>query len=83
MKRYAEFRAMTETGAIVSQKVCFEFRLGGKGKRRGFIHFGCASCERDGKTFTLDTMVVVPTADLAGQQCVVCRGPMLEPGEEQ
>ena len=50
--------------------VCFEYRVGGRGKRRGFAHAACVAQY-------WDTQVVVPHEDLVDINCVLCEQPML------
>ena len=55
---------------------CFEYRAGGRGKRRGFAHDACVPTREDGSR-QWDTKVVVPRADLDGERCVLCFGLMV------
>ena len=56
-----------------------EFRIGGRGKCRGFIHEGCNSWKKKGETFSLP-IVFAPVEDLAGEKCVICQKPILSGG---
>ena len=53
-----------------------EFRIGGRGKRRGFIHEGCNSWIKNGKSFSLP-LVFAPADDLENELCVICEKPIL------
>ena len=58
---------------------CFEYRAGGRGKRRGFAHDACVPAREDGSR-QWDTKVVVPADDLLDERCVLCERPMVRDG---
>lgn len=63
---------MSARDQIENRVACFQFRAGGTGHPRGFVHYECAPEWID--------VVLIPAADLADERCVLCRRPMVPHG---